>query len=403
MSLLERIQDERPAAPWVAELAEAARANLSRSGLPGRKTEAWRFTSVKAIRDASFPAPDGGVDVEVSGDVLCERLPVGKEAAVPEWFGGLASHAQFAGVNLARFEELVFLRVPADGHGRASLRFRSTALSLPRVYVLLEPGASLELVERREDTGDELLSIGVVEIELRANAALHHVRLQTGGRGITTVAVLQKDSSRYQQRLVSLGGALSRTDVEVALDGEGAECQLRGAYHVSGEGLAHEHVDHHVRIVHRADRTRSEVDHRGLLDGEGVSVFDAQTIVGLEVRGVEAHQSNRNLLLSSGARVHTKPHLEISNDDIVASHGATVGALDPDALFYLRQRGIPEAKAKAMLTHSFLRAALDGMRDEALHAELDAALRGRLPHAEVLDLSLEESEDEAWDQLGEDA
>ena len=390
------------AAPWLGPLRAEARAALEERGLPGTKTEAWRFTSVRALRDEDFALDADALAVRVTGEATVERVRPVDDSCAPSPFGKLAARDYFAGVNASAFPELVVVRVAAGAAAAVELDLRpSTELTLPRVFVEVGEGASLELVERALPSptpAPDGLALAVIELALAPNAQVHHVRLQVAGRVISEIAARLERSSRYEQRLVSLGGTLLRTDLKVDLAGEGAECVLRGAYHVRGRGLTREHVDHHVRVLHSADRTRSEVDHRGLLDEEGESVFDAQTLVLPGVRGAEAHQSNRNLLLSSGATCHTKPHLEISNDDVVASHGATVGALDPDALFYLRQRGVPLEKATALLTHSFLRAALDGMRDAALHAELDAALRDRLPHAEVLALELGSDEDE-WDEL----
>src|SRR5690606_27906469 len=136
------------------------------------------------------------------------------------------------------------------------------------------------------------------------------------------LAVEQGRDSFYGSRVVTLGGALSRLDVDLYLRGEGAEAELDGVYHVDRR----EHVDHHLRVEHVAGHCSSHVRCRGLLDGAGHAVFDAIGVVRPGAAGTSAHQENRNLLLSDEATIDTKPHLEIETDEVQASHGTTVGA-----------------------------------------------------------------------------
>ncbi len=193
------------------------------------------------------------------------------------------------------------------------------------------------------------------------------------------MSVTQGRDSHYAAHVVTLGGVLQRLDLKVGLDAPGASCDLRGFYAVDGS----EHVDHHVKVDHRAEHGTSHQTFRGIADGKGTAVFDSQAIVHRTGGHAEAHQENRNLLLSDDAAVHTKPHLEIDADDVVASHGATVGPLDEDALFYLRSRGIPAELARGILIHAFAHEPLTGL-PEALEGEVEQALLGRLPAAEAL-------------------
>jgi Fe-S cluster assembly protein SufD len=162
------------------------------------------------------------------------------------------------------------------------------------------------------------------------------------------------------------------------LQGKGAECQLDGAYLIDGE----DHVDHHTLVEHRAAHCRSAQTYRGIVSGKGTAVFDGIVVVHRDAQKTEAHQENRNLLLSETATVHTKPHLEIDADDVVCSHGATVGSLDEDQLFYLRARGVPEELAHSMLTYAFLKSIVDRVSDEPTRVRMREALLTRIPHGD---------------------
>jgi Fe-S cluster assembly protein SufD len=165
----------------------------------------------------------------------------------------------------------------------------------------------------------------------------------------------------------------------VILAGPGADCRLDGVYQVC-EG---EHVDHHTFIDHREIGCTSREAYRGLLDGHATAVFDGVIAVRPGAQHTSAHQENRNLLLSDDATVHTKPHLEIEADDVSCSHGATVGAIDEEQLYYLRSRGIGHAQARAVLTYAFVKPQLDAIRHEPTRQRLVEALLSRLPHGEA--------------------
>ena len=151
---------------------------------------------------------------------------------------------------------------------------------------------------------------------------------------------------------------------------------------------SNEHVAHHTTIVHDASNCSSKEEYRGLIDDSAHAVFDGIIKVAHGTTGTSAHQQNHNLLLSDSATINTKPHLEIDSDDLAASHGATIGALDPDQLFFLRARGIGEAQARAILTYSFVRSILDRIKTDGMRGLLAKRLLSRLPNAaEVAELA----------------
>lgn len=370
MSLLETL----PAAPKseppaMKGLRAQAHERLASEGLPTKKTEEWRFTSVASLI---------GADLQPGPSTLAFELPEGVSRVERESLEALPA-GPFADLNAALTDEVVVLR--AEGQVGEALSFRYTGAehaSYPRVRLEVAKGAELTLVERFE--GEGAFTDAVLEIVLEDGARLRHVRLQREhGRLIGLVSVSQGRDSHYAAHVLTLGGALQRLDLKVGLDAPGATCDLRGFYAVDGT----EHCDHHVRVDHRAPHGTSHQTFRGIADGKGTAVFDSQAIVHRSGGHAEAHQENRNLLLSATAGVHTKPHLEIDHDEVVASHGATVGALDEDALFYLRSRGIPTDVARDILIHAFAHEPLTGL-PEAFEAEVEKALLERLPAAEAL-------------------
>ncbi len=370
MTLIETL----PAAPKTEPAAmrsvrAAAHERLRATGLPTKKTEDWRFTNVAGLV---------GADLTPGASTLRFELPAGvtREGAAAD---ALPGAGPFADLNAALAEETVVLR--AEGAVSAPLELTYAGAehaSYPRVRLELARGAELTLVERYD--GTSALTDGVVELVLGEGARLRHVRLQRdGGKLVGLVAVRQERDSHYGAHVLTVGGELQRLDLRVTLAGKGAECDLRGFYAARGTEL----VDHHVRVDHLAEHGTSHQRFRGIADDKGTAVFDSQAIVHRTGGHAEAHQENRNLLLGPGAAVHTKPHLEIDHDEVVASHGATVGALDADSLFYLRSRGIPEAVARGILIHAFAHEPLTGL-PEAVRAEVDAELLRVLPESEAL-------------------
>jgi Fe-S cluster assembly protein SufD len=247
----------------------------------------------------------------------------------------------------------------------------------PRVLVTVGPGAELSIVETYAASGGNHLTNSVVELDLAPNAKVAHVRVhENQGLQVGRVDVRQAADSRYRSTVITLGGALLRFDARCLLRGRGAECVLDGVYLVDGS----DHVDHHTLVEHEAPHCRSEQTYRGIASGKGVAVFDGMVVVHRNAQKTEAHQENRNLLLSDTATVHTKPHLEIDTDDVVCSHGATVGSLDPDQLFYLRARGVPSELAHAMLTFAFLESIVDRVSHEQTRLCMRDAILARIPH-----------------------
>lgn len=415
---------------WLGGLRARAAAHLREAGFPGKKHERWRFTSVRDVVDTAFapaeakgdavafaderlgddgtwrvvvaagrPTLDGdapeGVTVRSLADVLANDA-----ASVEGVLGAIVKGEQFAALNDALFSDGVVIDIAKNADVETPIHVVHVATpgaapsaSYPRVLVTAGAGSRATLVESflvREGEGDaKHLTNTVAEVSVGPNARLEHVRITEGADRALQIAYLGARLDRdafYGSRVVAIGGGLTRVELSVRFEGPGAEAELDGAYHVD----TGDHVDHQLRVDHVAGRCTSHVRYRGLLDGRGHAVFNAEGVVHRDAAGSAAHQENRNLLLSDDATIDTKPHLEIDCDDVTASHGATVGALDDGQLFYLRSRGIELERARDILTFAFIRAVIDRIPHAPLVKRASEAVLSRLPHGEALSGAMSE-------------
>ena len=377
---------------WLRALRGRAADALREQGLPDKRTEAWRFTPVRSVVATEYSRQDGGVSSLVSTvpDGVTARSLKQALQDEPELLegrldlGGAPTH--FAALNTALFVDGIWIDIPADTIVSAPIELAHAipassepGVAYSRVLVTVGEGAELTLIETYAGGESGQLTNSVVEVDLGRNAKMSHVRVhENAGMQVGRVDVRQDADSGYRSNVVTLGGALLRFDVRCLLQGKGAECQLDGAYLVDGT----DHVDHHTLVEHQASHCRSEQTYRGIVSGKGTAVFDGVVVVHRDAQKTEAHQENRNLLLSEGATVHTKPHLEIDADDVICSHGVTVGSLDEDQAFYLRTRGIPEDLARAMLIYAFLESIVDRVSHEPTRVRMREALLARIPHGD---------------------
>jgi Fe-S cluster assembly protein SufD len=223
------------------------------------------------------------------------------------------------------------------------------------------------------------LSSAVARITLEPHAILEHVKIQRESAEAFHLAHLHvrlARSSTFRSTALTFGGRIARNDIVARLDGEGAECTLNGLYVATAQQL----VDTHTTIDHAQPHCPSHELYKGILGGRARAVFNGKIIVRPLAQKTDAKQTNKALLLSDDAQVNTKPQLEIFADDVKCTHGAAIGQLDDDAMFYLRARGIAESEARAMLVHAFAGEVLDGISAaparEAAYALLDAKLTG---------------------------
>lgn len=282
--------------------------------------------------------------------------------------GSLASEEGEAhcALNTAHVTEGVILYAPAHTKGALEVSWRlckpassaGASAQLSRLFVLCEEGAQLEVTERFESfesaqEGSETLSNHVTELSLGEGVQLTYTRTQAlnmGDMHVGRVAARLEAGAQLKGVTLNLGAALSRVELEAELVGEGADLSLAGAF----TGSAKQHLDQHLTIKHMSPRCTSSQRFKGLVGGEARGVFTGKVYVAEGASSTQAFQSNPNLLLTEGARAVTRPQLEIYNDDVECSHGATVGQLDEQALFYLRARGLTKEASERLLAEAFV-------------------------------------------------
>jgi Fe-S cluster assembly protein SufD len=250
--------------------------------------------------------------------------------------------------------------------------------NFPRVLMVAEANSNLTLIENYVSGGDDAyFTNAVVEIVLEEGARLEHYKVQresaTAFHVATTVADLGPSSS-YDATTITFGAQLSRHDINVTMDHEGAECWVDGLYLVATA----QHTDTHSVIDHRKPHCTSHQLYKGILDGKSRAVFNGKIFVRHDAQKTDAMQTNKNLLLSNEARVDTKPQLEILADDVKCAHGAAVGQIDEDEMFYLETRGIHHDLARNLLTYGFAEEVIGKIKIESIRAQLDEAVLNRL-------------------------
>jgi Fe-S cluster assembly protein SufD len=197
---------------------------------------------------------------------------------------------------------------------------------------------------------------------------------------MSTMQVQLERSSRFSSHAISLGGAWVRNEINAVFQGEGGECTLNGLYQAGGQQL----IDNHTFIDHAKPHCASHELYKGVLDGKARGVFNGKIYVRQDAQKTDAKQTNQTLLLSDDATINTKPQLEIYADDVKCTHGATVGQLDADAIFYLRSRGIALDRARSLLTYAFANDIISRIKVHSLRERLEQAFLDaqHLPRAE---------------------
>ena len=378
-----------PAPPaWLKPLQDAALERALQRGLPGARDEAWKYTSLAALEKRAFkPGGTGALDAAAFAPLLITGFKADRVVFVDGRFEPKLSQLP-AGVSITPLSSATasiqdMLTVPAEWHADTFVNL-NTALFRDGLVLDLEPGQKLDapiellhvttaeatahnlriivrlgagasacLLERYAGMdGAKAFTNAVTQIDLAQAAKLTHLRLQAEAPQcfhVGRVLVRQAAASEYLSHNTQLGAAWSRFDLHCKLEAEGARTELHGLYAVTGR----QHVDNHTRIDHLARGTTSRELYRGILDGQGRAVFNGKVLVAPHAVRTDAEQKTHNLILSRGAEIDTKPELEIYADDVKCSHGATIGQLDEQQLFYLRSRCLDVDTARRLLISAF--------------------------------------------------
>lgn len=413
-------ESQPPAPEWLSSLRAAGIAQFEKAGFPTMKDEDWHFTSVAPIAESVFHAatestavtpsdikrftfeqPDWHTIVFVNGRYNADLtsfvgeksgIRVGSLAeAIRSGKGGPERHlskiaasstSAFTALNGAFIADGAFIEIPADTVVTKTIHLVFVAagtdtVSHPRNVIVAARNSRCSIVESYVALDDSrYFTNAVTEIHLGDGARVDHYKLQREGAGafhVGTVEAKQESSSQLHSFSFATGAQFSRTNIYTTLDGVAASCTLNGLYLADGT----QHVDHQTRIEHVQPNCPSREVYKGILDGRSHGVFNGKVYVHPEAQKTDGKQSNNNLLLSPTARVDTKPQLEIFADDVRCTHGATVGRLDQNAMFYLNSRGIGPDAARTLLTYAFAADVLETIELAPLKKALEAMVLAR--------------------------
>jgi len=417
---------ESPGQPrWLLPLRKAGLASFAEAGFPTLHDEDWRFTNLAPLVQLPFqlsvPAAVNGAETRALEAARFTQLPGNRLVFVNGFFvpqlsvlkpvpGGVrienlaaalthdsaliekhlgqqaaAAGSAFAAMNQAFFSDGAFILVP-DGvtvPEPVQLIYLSSAgktgeTILPRNLIIAGANSRLSVVESYISTSSQAyFTNAVTEIIAGDNAVVEHIKLQDEAPDAFHIATIAGEfgrTSRVNVHSLALGAKLSRNNILVNLAGEGLECVLNGLYLTRGEQLA----DHHMIVRHAQPHCASHEYFNGILDDKSKGVFHGRIYVHPIAQKTDAKQTNKNLLLSDEATADTKPQLEIYADDVKCTHGATIGQLNAESVFYLRSRGIDEVTAKRMLIHAFAGEIIERIQCEPAREEIDKLVWDRL-------------------------
>ena len=400
----------------IAERRQEAEDRFLAAGVPHRRIEAWHYTDLRANLNADLPPaprfdgtvsqaadPFAGVDalkLVIGNGVWREDLSarpsnpavqvVALDGGAPDWARAALGQpalaaAPMADLALARMAGGVAIRVshnfkaPRPIHLAFLAEGPAEASRHTRIVVVLEPGAELTLLESHAGEGAAGLTNVAFDIRLAANATLNHLKIAAGAAGEThigSVLASVEAGALYDVAVAAGASALARHEIQARLAQRTARFRLTALALLNGA----QHCDVTAVVEHAVRDGRSDLAFRSVLAGKSRSVAQGRIVVRPGADGTDSRQSTRALLLAKGAEADAKPELEIHAEDVVCGHGAAIGDLDADALFYLRARGIPEREARAMLTEGFLREGLgrlpEGPAADAMRAFVLDRLQG---------------------------
>jgi len=406
---------------WLQDLRDRGASRFAALGFPTVRDEDWRFTSVAPIASTEFrTAPPAIVTVQelaavpyatldfrlvvINGRFSAELsqligLPTGVRVGslgaaltehadvVPRYFGQLADFnaRSFVAMSTAMTTDGAYVYIPDGVVLEQPLEIlyltaggNAAEMSQARTLIVAGDRSQSRIIETYAALrGGVYFTNGVTEVFAGEGSILDHYKVQQEGLEsyhVASIFVNAQRSATFSSHSFSLGGKLVRNDVNATLDGEGAEVTLNGLYLADGDRL----VDNHTEIDHARAHCPSHEVYKGILGGKARAVFNGKIIVRQDAQKTNAKQTNRALLLSDDASINTKPQLEIFADDVKCTHGAAIGQLDEDAIFYLRARGLTYFEARDMLIHAFAGEILDRVQVEPLKRALEAELYAQL-------------------------
>ncbi len=408
--------------PWLRAIRGAAWAKAGQIGFPTTRQEEWKFTNMAPVLQLPLhPAKklkanitrqdiarfslglDGYRLVFVDGHFcahLCSLPEDGNDLQLGNLLGQLAGHSPevekhlakhadsdanfFTALNTAFFQDGAFVSIAAGKSAGKPVHLlfigaseQAGATALSRNLILAQHGARLEVIESHVSLSDApRVTDTVTELVIGPESHVEHCKVQQESRRafhIATIQAVQGRDSRWTSHSIATGARLARNQIQTLLDAEGASAILNGLYLGEAEQL----IDHHTVVDHAKAHCESHEFYHGILAGRAHGVFNGKIFVRQDAQKTNAKQTNRNLLLSDNAMIDTKPQLEIFADDVKCTHGATVGQLSDEAVFYLRSRGIGVAQARRMLIQAFASDVIERIGIGAVRTRLEQMLGER--------------------------
>ena len=409
-------RESSPTVPWLELVRTSAMDRFEQLGFPAVHEEEWKYTNLAPLAKQSFvPATrETNVSLDAAQFVypetttahlvlvngfLSEELSVrsGLENVVAIDLLSVVADARYnkiarsylarnagyhnnglAALNTAFLQSGLFLWIPRNVKLETPIQVtfitdaeHGDAASFPRLLVVAEENSSATLIESFVSTRNQhYFTNAIAEIVVKDGARLEHYRVQRESDKAFHTSITSASLGRsagYDTTSINLGGRLSRHDISVVLDHEGAECRVDGLY-LAG---ADQHTDTHSVIDHQQPHCTSHQLYKGILDGNARAVFNGKIFVREGAQKTDAMQTNKNLLLSQQARVDTKPQLEIYADDVKCAHGAAVGQIDEEELFYLQARGINPELGRSLLTYGFAEEVIGKIKIDSIRSQLD--------------------------------
>ncbi|MBL4904943.1 MAG: Fe-S cluster assembly protein SufD, partial [Flavobacteriaceae bacterium] len=381
----------------VHEIRTEALQNFEKLGFPTKKLEAWKYTSLKSVLKQDYSLfPDNEVAIELSdvkkyfihdidtykivfidgkySSFLSETTHDGMDiclmssalskpkykAVIENYFNKIAKQDNLTSLNTAFASEGVYINIPKNVEVEKPIQIinfttgaENATMLQPRNLIVVEQNAHVQIIERHQSlTDNAVLTNAVTEIYADRHATIDYYKIQndnTTASLIDNTFIEQQSNSICSVHTFSFGGNITRNNLNFYQKGSHIDSILKGITIIGGK----QHVDHNTLVHHIEPNCESHQDYKGIYNERSTGVFNGKVIVNKEAQKTNAYQKNNNILLSNGATINAKPQLEIFADDVKCSHGCTIGQLDTEALFYMRQRGIPEKEAKALLMYAF--------------------------------------------------
>ena len=398
---------------WLVKQRKDALEKFINLGFPDNRIEEWKYTNIKKIVNREYKISKNKEEIDISNftdyepriilingvlsediSILPEEIEIMPliEAIERDVIGreifedNRMNEDSFWAMNTAFMDAGIYLKVPDGLQINIPILMMNITTSVeiptvchPRNIIEVGKDAKLSIIEQYVDSGNEdMLTNSVTQIYTEENGVVEHImktNLSDKGVHIGNINAYQNKNSRINTHNFCMSGKVIRNNLNFSLRGNGSYCQMNGLYLVDGE----EHVDNHTTVEHLVSHCGSKEHYKGIVGGRGSAVFNGRIRVHKNAQKTDAVQNNENLLLTDDAVIHTKPELEIYADDVKCTHGATIGQIDEDALFYLRCRGIEKKEAREIMIKAYVGEIIERIEDDTMQSMLEKEVMACLP------------------------